>query len=268
MAKAKRYEEGGVTEGKNAGIDDDTRARAMKYVQEQSEKGSEDESSGEKTVSRSASTKVSTKPASVKTESKSASSSKGASVDDEAGTSRGRPAEGAPKMTKGERPMAVDSKGIPTRRLKDNETQASYEAAAERRSKEPVGPNSASGSELGRNVSAIMNATGPGKLATGLTLAAREAKAGKGVQEAYNARAAARRSEEGLSASEAATAKAAKATRADREAKVAPRKAREAKTLNPNAWMAGPKGMKDDFKSGGSVKGWGIARGSRKAKTY
>jgi len=38
--------------------------------------------------------------------------------------------------------------------------------------------------------------------------------------------------------------------------------------LNPNAWMAGPKGMKDNFKSGGGVKGWGIARGSRAAKTY
>jgi hypothetical protein len=48
----------------------------------------------------------------------------------------------------------------------------------------------------------------------------------------------------------------------------AAREAREAKTLNPNAWMAGPKGMKDNFKSGGGVKGWGIARGSRTAKTY
>ena len=252
MAKAKRYEEGGVTEGKNAGIDDDTRARAMKYVQEQSEKGSEDESSGEKTVSRSASAKVSTKPASVKTESKSASSSKGASVDDEAGTSRGRPAEGAPKMTKGERPMAVDSKGIPTRRLKDNETQASYEAAAERRSKEPVGPNSASGSELGRNVKNTLSALAPlgggvGKIGAELATSGRAAKAAEAAAEAK---------------------RAAEATRAACAAKVAPRKAREAKTLNPNAWMAGPKGMKDDFKSGGSVKGWGIARGSRKAKTY
>jgi hypothetical protein len=252
MAKDKRYEEGGVTEGKNAGIDDDTRARAMKYVQEQSEKGSEDESSGEKTVSRSASAKVSTKPASVKTESKSASSSKGASVDDEAGTSRGRPAEGAPKMTKGERPMAVDSKGIPTRRLKDNETQASYEAAAERRSKEPVGPNSASGSELGRNVKNTLSALAPlgggvGKIGAELATSGRAAKAAEAAAEAK---------------------RAAEATRAARAAKVAPRKAREAKTLNPNAWMAGPKGMKDDFKSGGSVKGWGIARGSRKAKTY
>lgn len=260
MAKAKRYEEGGVTEGKNAGIDDDTRARAMKYVQEQSEKGSEDESSGEKTVSRSASTKVSTKPASVKTESKSASSSKGASVDDEAGTSRGRPAEGGARTTMGANP--------PRSRTKEE-----VKAAIPTGGKAGAGPteskgNSASGSELGRNVSAIMNATGPGKLATGLTLAAREAKAAKGVQEAYNARAAARRSEEGLSAAEAAVAKAAKATRAEREAKVAPRKAREAKTLNPNAWMAGPKGMKEDFKKGGSVKGWGISRGARAAKTY
>jgi hypothetical protein len=266
MAKAKRYEKGGVTEGQNTGIDDDTRARAMKYVQEQSEKGSEDESSGEKTVSRTTAAKVSTKPAPAKpakADVETTSSSKGASVDDEAGRSRGRSAEGEARTTMGANP--------PRARTKEE-----VKAAIPTGGKAGAGPteskgNSASGSELGRNVSAIMNATGPGKLATGLTLAAREAKAGKGIQEAYNARAAARRSEEGLSAAEAAAAKsasAAKATRAEREAKVAPRKAREAKTMNPNAWMAGPKGMKEDFKSGGSVKGWGIARGSRKAKTY
>ena len=64
MAKVKRYEKGGVTEGQNLGIDDDTRARAMKYVQEQSEKGSEDEGSGEKVLSRATKSRVSTRPTS------------------------------------------------------------------------------------------------------------------------------------------------------------------------------------------------------------
>ena len=44
--KKKRYEDGGEVEfeskmGQNPGIDDDTRARAMKYVQEQNEPSSE-----------------------------------------------------------------------------------------------------------------------------------------------------------------------------------------------------------------------------------
>jgi hypothetical protein len=195
MAKAKRYDEGGVTEGKNAGIDDDTRARAMKYVQEQSEKGSEDESSGEKTVSRSTKSKVSTKPAVAKAESK--------------------PAETPRMRTKEEIKDAIPTGG-----------------------KKGAGPteskgNSASGSELERNVKNTLAAMGPTRLA-GLGNAAAEG------------------------AMAARTAKAAKTAQA----------AREAKTLNPAAWMAGPKGMKENFKSGGGVKGWGIARGSRKAKTY
>jgi hypothetical protein len=239
MAKSKRYDEGGVTEGENANIGDDTRARAMKYVREQSEKGSEDESSGEKTVSRSAKAKVSSKPA----------ESKGASVDDETSRSRGRPAEGEPKTTMG---------ATTPRKLTREESIAAIPTGG----RKGAGPteskgNSASGSEVGRNLSALANASGPGKLVTGLSLAAREAAAANAAQKAYNARAALRRSEEGLNATEAAE-KIAKTARA----------AREAKTLNPNAWMAGPKGMKENFKSGGGVKGWGIARGARKAKTY
>jgi hypothetical protein len=70
-------------------------------------------------------------------------------------------------------------------------------------------------SELGRNVSNTMNAMGPTKLA-GLGNAAMEG---------------------------AMTARAA--------SKLA---AREAKTLNPSAWLAGPKGMKENFKKGGAVK--------------
>jgi hypothetical protein len=101
------------------------------------------------------------------------------------------------------------------------------------------GPNAADSTELGRNISAIANGTGPGKLVTGLSLAAREAKAADLAQKAYNQRAALRRSEEGLNAEEAARAAVS---------------ARDAKTLNPMAWMAGPKGMKEDFKRGGKVK--------------
>jgi hypothetical protein len=168
----------------------------MKYIQEQSEKGSEDEGSGEKVVSRATKSKVSTKPAAVKT----------AKADDEAGKSRGRPAEGEPKTTVS-RSEAREPSGEPT----------------------PSKGNSASGSELGRNVKNTLMAMGPTRLA-GLGNAAAE----------------------GAMASRAAKAVAA----------------REAKTLNPSAWMAGPKGMKENFKSGGGVKGWGIARGSRTAKTY
>jgi hypothetical protein len=239
MAKSKRYEEGGVTEGKHSGIDDDTRARAMKYVQEQSEKGSEDEGSGEKVVSRATKSKVSTKPTS------------NASTRSDPDAPEPKAAAEAPRMrTKEEVRAAIPTGG----RAGAGPT--------------PGNGNSVDSTETSRNLSALMNATGPGKLATGLTLAAREGMAANAAQKAYNARAAARRAEEGLSATEAAAARAAKATRAAREAKVAPRKEREAKTLNPNAWMAGPKGMKEDFKKGGSVKGWGISRGARKAKTY
>jgi hypothetical protein len=40
MRKGKRFEEGGVTEGPNAGISDETRARAMEFVRKQQEGGS------------------------------------------------------------------------------------------------------------------------------------------------------------------------------------------------------------------------------------
>lgn len=240
MMKAKRYDEGGVTAGQNSGIDDDTRARAMKFVREQAEKSSEDESSGEKTVSRSTKAKVSSKPAESK--------ARGASVDDEAGTSRGRPAEGEAKTTMGATPSRM-------------RTKEEVKAAIPTGGKAGAGPteskgNSASGSELGRNVKNTMSALAPlgggvGKIGAELATSGRVAKAAEAAAETKKV-------------SEAA----AKATRAAREAKVAPRKAREAKTLNPNAYLAGPKGMRDDFKKGGSVKGWGISRGARAAKTY
>jgi hypothetical protein len=245
--KSKRYDEGGVTEGQNSGIDDDTRARAMKYVQEQSEKGSEDESSGEKTVSRSTSAKVSTKPASVKAaKADTETSNKADARDAEAGTSRGRPAEGEPKGTMGANPPRA-------------RTRAESIAAIPTGGKAGAGPtpgngNSVEGSELSRNVKNTLMAMGPTRLA-GLGNAA--------VEGAMTARAAGQAGK-AVKAAEETT----KAVKSAKSAAQTARAAREAKTLNPNAWMAGPKGMKDNFKSGGGVKGWGIARGSRAAKTY
>jgi hypothetical protein len=241
--KSKRYDEGGVTEGQNTGIDDDTRARAMKYVQEQSEKGSEDEGSGEKTVSRTTASKVSTKPAAAKMESKSERST--ASVDDEAGRSRGRPAEGAPKGTMGANPPR-------------NRTRAESLAAIPTGGKAGAGPtagngNSVEGTELSRNVKNTLSALAPlgggvGKIGAELAMGNKAAQAAPKVAEAAE--------------------KTEKVAKAVKTAAKSTRAAREAKTLNPNAWLAGPKGMKDNFKSGGGVKGWGIARGSRAAKTY
>jgi hypothetical protein len=66
------------------------------------------------------------------------------------------------------------------------------------------GPNAVTSTELSRNASAIMNGMGPGKLVTGLSLAARENMANKAAQKAYNQRAAMRRADEGLNADEAA----------------------------------------------------------------
>ena len=214
-AKTRRYDEGGVTEGQNRNIDDDTRARAMKFLQQQSEEASTDEGSGKKTVERSTKAKVSSKPV-------------GASADDEAGRSRGRPAEGAPKTS-----MGASS---PRKRTREESIAA---IPTEGRSAPSRGERVDS-TELGRNASALMNASGPGKLVTGLSLAAREYKAGKAAQNAYNQRAAMRRSGEGLNAEEAAAARA---------------RIREAS-------------FEGGMKTGGSVKGWGTARGARKAKIY
>lgn len=232
MAKAKRYDEGGVTEGQNSGIDDDTRARAMKFVQSQSDSAETEESTP--------AAKTATK---TKTESKQA---KKVSVDDEAGKSRGRPAEGEPKTTMGA-----------TRTRTSEEVKAAIPTGG----KKGAGPtpgngNSVDSTETSRNLKNIASALTPlgggvGKIGAELALSGRAAKAAEAAAEAKK------------------TADAAsKATRAARVAKTAPRAEREAKTLNPNAWMAGPKGMKENFKSGGGVKGWGIARGSRAAKTY
>jgi hypothetical protein len=132
----------------------------------------------------------------------------------------------------------------------------------------PTGGERVSGTELGRNVSNTLNALAPmgggvGKIGAELATAGR-------AQRGYNAAQAARRSAEGMSPAEALAAREA-ATQA----------AREAKTLNPNAWMAGPKGMAENFRNGGKVKkmasggmtasrrGDGIAsRGKTRGKLY
>jgi hypothetical protein len=105
--------------------------------------------------------------------------------------------------------------------------------------------NSVDSTELSRNLSAMVNAGGPGglfKAAKAGVGVAREFGAGSAAQKAYNQAQAARRAAEGFSPAEAQAAREA--------AELA---ARDAKVLNPNAWLAGPQGMKN-FKKGGQVK--------------
>lgn len=99
---------------------------------------------------------------------------------------------------------------------------------------------SVTGTETSRNISNTLNALYPlgggvGKIGAELATAGR-------VQKAYNQAQAARRAAEGFSPAEAQAAREA--------AELA---ARDAKVLNPNAWLAGPQGMKN-FKKGGQVK--------------
>lgn len=105
----------------------------------------------------------------------------------------------------------------------------------------PTGGERVGGTELGRNVSNTLNALAPlgggvGKIGAELATAGR-------TQRAYNAAQAERRAAEGMSPAEAMAAR-----------QEAAQAAREAKTLNPNAWMAGPKGMAENFRKGGAVK--------------
>lgn len=123
----------------------------------------------------------------------------------------------------------------------------------------PVRGEKIDSTELGRNVSNALNAT------AGLSV---PGYVNKMTQAGYNARAAARRAAGDLTEAEIAAAKAAQQAR------------RDDKTLNYNAWLAGPKGMAENFKKGGAVKakpakaekpaakGWGKARSARGAKYY
>ena len=105
----------------------------------------------------------------------------------------------------------------------------------------PTGGERVSGTELGRNVSNTLNALAPMGSGVG-KVGAELMTAGRG-QRAYNAAQAERRAAEGMSPAEALAAR-----------QEAAQAAREAKTLNPNAWMAGPKGMAENFRKGGAVK--------------
>jgi hypothetical protein len=101
----------------------------------------------------------------------------------------------------------------------------------------PTGGERVDSTELSRNLAALTPfGGGVGKVGAELMTAGR-------TQRAYNAAQAARRSAEGMSPAEALAAREA-ATQA----------ARDAKTLNPNAWLAGPKGMAENFRKGGKVK--------------
>jgi hypothetical protein len=179
MAKANRYagEDGSVVEGQNSNIGDDTRARALKWAQEQSDSTETEESTpAAKTTTKATKT--------AKTESKA--ERKGASVDDEAGKSRGRPAEGEPKTTSG---------ATRTR------TKEEVKAAIPTGGKAGAGPtpgngNSVEGSELSRNVKNTLMAMGPTRLA-GLSNAAAEG--------AMTARAASKATQAARSAREAKT---------------------------------------------------------------
>ena len=143
MKKAKRYEDDGVTEGQNANIDDDVRARAMKFVKDREENPGMYEAEPEvKSV-----VKTKTKVSKPKSDSKSVSMTR---------------EEAIAKIPTGGKPGAgpTPSKG-----------------------------NSASGSELGRNVKNTLMAMGPTRLA-GLSNAAIEgATAGRVAKAAQAAKA-------------------------------------------------------------------------------
>jgi hypothetical protein len=105
----------------------------------------------------------------------------------------------------------------------------------------PIGGERVSGTELSRNLSNTAAALTPigggfGKVGAELATSGR-------AQRAYNAAQAERRAAEGMSPAEALAAR-----------QEAVQAAREAKTLNPNAWLAGPKGMAENFRKGGAVK--------------
>ena len=112
----------------------------------------------------------------------------------------------------------------------------------------PTGGERADSTEFSRNMSALTPLGGGfGKIGAELATAGR-------AQRGYNAAQAARRAAEGMSPAEALAAREA-ATQA----------AREAKTLNPNAWLAGPKGMAENFRKGGAVKTKKMASGGMTA---
>jgi len=112
----------------------------------------------------------------------------------------------------------------------------------------PIGGERVSGSDLSRNVSNTLSALTPIGGGVG-KVGAEMATAGR-VQKAYNAAQTERRAAEGMSPAEAIAAR-----------KAAEQAAREAKTLNPLAYLAGPKGMAENFRRGGAIKMTASRRG-------
>lgn len=112
----------------------------------------------------------------------------------------------------------------------------------------PTGGERVSGTEFSRNLSNTAAALTP--LTGGVGKIGAEMATSGRAQRAYNAAQAERRAAEGMSPAEAIAAKQA-----------AVQAARDAKTLNPNAWLAGPKGMAENFRKGGAVKMTASRRG-------
>lgn len=141
--KVKRYEEGGVTEGENTNIDDDTRARALRWAQSG---GDGDESEAPVAKSRTMPKASPVKTSALKTKETSSGTSK--------------PMSGAEAMAKldretGVKPMSPDT---------------------------PRGPNAVTGTETSRNLKNIASALTPmgggvGKIGAELALGRRGAQA-------------------------------------------------------------------------------------------
>jgi len=135
----------------------------------------------------------------------------------------------------------------------------------------PVSGERVTGTEFSRNAANTLAAMGPGKLAGvgAIGMEMRAAKnAGEAVKKASDAstrgavaaqkRAALKKqAEEGIERNLADEFKGYSSSAAEKAVAAKQRAAaqqRADKTTNPLAWMAGPKGMADDFKRGGKVK--------------
>ena len=123
----------------------------------------------------------------------------------------------------------------------------------------PVSGERVTGSEFSRNAANTLAAMGPGKLA-GVGAIGMEMRGAKSAGEAVK-----KASDASTRGAVAAQKRAALKKRAEegiernlksefKDLSAAAAKAEREKTTNPLAWMAGPKGMADDFKRGGKVK--------------
>jgi hypothetical protein len=123
----------------------------------------------------------------------------------------------------------------------------------------PVSGERVTGSEFSRNAANTLAAMGPGKLA-GVGAIGMEMRGAKSAGEAVK-----KASDASTRGAVAAQKRAALKKQAEegiernlqsefKDLSAAAAKAEREKTTNPLAWMAGPKGMADDFKRGGKVK--------------